>query len=264
MEQRYKADWWGRIMGLLGLIAGTAAIGYAYNRTQPGAADAAGGQQQLLDRFSVELEKQRQEVTGSLTDQSRKFNTEWNQQLTQALAQFRQDARNAVDAEGQAQAQRSADFQRALNALTAPRLRISSVAYRPVGDQAALVVIQNDGGDDASIQQVSFQPQSEFQVSAGSTPQEPNVQSPFEVMQIEFDSTHNRSSQAGRHGLYVRQFDEPPVVPGHSSIALKFVIRNDAHVGWGLEGLATIDYGDQKQLELPTARAYFIPAPTQQ
>jgi hypothetical protein len=35
-------------------------------------------------------------------------------------------------------------------------------------------------------------------------------------------------------------------------------------VGWGLAGLATIDYGDQKQLEIPTARAYFIPAPAQQ
>ncbi len=269
-RDRTTADWWGRILGLLGLVTGVGAFGLIYHQGQ-----IAGTRDQLQRDFQAQLEQQREEYNQALVRQSEEFNVAWDKQLSEALARFEEDAREAAAAEETSQAARDSEFRRHLQSqgeqlaslfengyetwqtkLAAPRLRLASQVLKPLTERdAGSVMIKNDGSQEAQISKIIFQPESDFQVSQ---PQETtsNVASANQIP-IEFEAQHNQSKKQDRHGRYEIAFDESVIIPGHSYASLQIVIRNPIHKGWGLEGELTIKYDDDQTLVVPGARVFF-------
>lgn len=272
-------------MGLLGLVAGAGALALVVNSQEVHAV-----REELVARFDQQLQQQREQYATSLSQDSSRFNQEWNQKLNDAvarvnadtesaLARHRQEAEVAAGEILQAKSDWIAlqqDFRKQSQALLAaaelpkdgaastssvaglaePSLSAQQVLRPVLPADNRLLVLRNDGAHEAAIRRVVFRATDRFQV------RDMNVASKIPsstALLIEFLPEDNRSAMADHHNLYVRDYADDLVVPGKADAAVQLIIRNAEHAGWGLIGDLTIEYASGKQLEIGGVSAVFEP-----
>ncbi len=271
MERRRESnvDWFGRLLGCLGILVGGGASAYFYTQNEARKSDIAAAVADLSERL------------GKSTSEADQFNDDWNKQLTDALQEFKQRANDALVKNADAQTARDALFREELAKLTAagpdleaavekkykelqaqlaaPHLRVAQTLMKPMSESdAGVIMVKNDGDHEASLRSVTFTPKSQIEILT--TPRiEAGLQSASWLV-IRFQEEHNTARSAGRHAAYKRVFVEPAFVPGNSYIRVRVEIENSTHLGWGFVGDLSLEYEDSKTLDIPNVRVSFVAA----
>ena len=260
MDRReMNVDWLGRLLGLLGILVGSAACVYFYNQNETRRTEIADA------------------VATSKTEAD--FIERWDQQLTEELADFKRRANKAIDKEDLAQSTREELFREELakiatvdndldslvqqkfkelqTQLAAPQLRVAQSWKKPLSAaDAGLVMIKNDGDHEAQLNRVTFIPRSPFETDLPRS-MESGLLTVNQLV-VRFTQEHNTATERDRHAKYEQDFVEPEIVPGDSYVQLRIEIVNAAHLGWGFEGDLLIQYDDGRTLEVPNVQALFV------
>ena len=262
-----NVDWFGRLLGFLGIVVGGAASAYFYLQNESRKSEITAAEKVITDTAEENL------------DAADQFNADWNKQLIAALNDFNQRANAAIDKEIDLSANREKAFREQLAKVTSssgeldtlvekkyedlqiqlatPRLRLAQSLMKPVdaGD-AVSIVIKNDGNREAELTRVTFSPTSQFLVSQSSLTNT-GLESANRLV-VRFSKEHNTATEEGRHADYVRRFEEPEYVPGNNYVQLRIEIENAEHLDWAFEGTLTIEYDDGEKLTIPNAEALFV------
>lgn len=225
------------------------------------------------------------QTTADTGESAESFNERWNEQLTAALAEFKQQANSALQKADEARQARNqevetliaqlrtdrvdlANISQRVDALFVqaanPRLSLARTVMKPISaGEAGYVVIRNDSLADAEISSVVFRPApgGQFKTASLVVPDEGDADQ--DRLVVEFDPRDNSTRTPGRHREYTRQyFAEELLIPRQQATELTVQIKNSTHQGWGWEGELELTYGDGETLTIPQIRAVFVPGET--
>lgn len=283
------ADATGRVLGVLGILVAAGASVFLYLDNQqlkrriltlettvaepPKLADAASTSD--LETLSQRLDQRLQDLEAS--DEA--FRQKWNSQLNTEVQQFQTNATELFDRHAarfreqltklandqpsetdfEALMDRKLDAFRTLTLKRSkPVLRVAEYVQKVTEtDGASLAVIANDSERDAGIDYVSFRPNPdgpfEYDLPAN------RDRSEFADWLIRFQADENTATEEGRHHRYDRQFGlVKKWLRANQTTRVLIEIQNEKHLGWGLEGVLVIGYGDGSELEVDRVRAVFV------
>jgi hypothetical protein len=137
--------------------------------------------------------------------------------------------------------------------LNMARLKVVTTALRPGSQDPALIVIENDGSQDALIERIRFRPESEFDATEGQDAQASSVS----TTTIVYEPSDNTSERRGYHGIYDRQLQQKIRIPAGESLTLRVVIHDPRYEGWGFSGRLRLEYNGAEPLSVDSARVTF-------
>jgi hypothetical protein len=141
------------------------------------------------------------------------------------------------------------------------RLIAVKTALRTGDHDPRLIVIENEGHQDALIERIRFRPESDFEAAETRGAQVDVGASPTTT--IVYGPSDNTSQRAGYHGIYDRQLQEKIRVRAGESLTLRVNIDDARYEGWGFAGRLVLDYNGSEPLSVESARVAFQASDTE-
>ena len=141
-----------------------------------------------------------------------------------------------------------------------PDLRLATSVFYP-SEEGGLPIpsIRNTGNQEAEIRLARFTPRkgSEFKIQA-----RPSADNDLIVIEFTPENNHGATVQ-GAHRLYERAYLTPELtIPVKKTAKVSIEIRaNNRHLDWGMMGELELEYQDGRTVQIPNARAFFVPDP---
>jgi hypothetical protein len=134
-------------------------------------------------------------------------------------------------------------------------LKVVNTVLRPGTGNTTLIVIRNEGAQDAEIERIRFRPEAEFEAT-DTFDLTPDSTTPS-VTTVAFDSSENTSNKPGYYGICDRRLTNKIRVPAGQSVTLRVLIDDSRYEGYGFTGKLVVDYNAGEPLLIESARVAF-------